>query len=214
MIYSKILLITIIMNLPSLVLAQMKTQIGVNGIQMWSSHRKLVSPIGYGFFLSQDVSSKIRLRIEYAYHSESQGYVGTAYLFLPPTEDAEVRDFFDSHAWVQTFELALLHSIVRCEQMRLSIGGGLIHRRFRADIIGRTSGFKFPGTKADKIGISMNIDLDIGQIRRLPITAHLGFRQSFTSPEQALCTDSYAIFFDGIRSSEVLFGLSYTISAH
>ncbi|TFH57856.1 MAG: hypothetical protein E4G91_10275, partial [Candidatus Zixiibacteriota bacterium] len=67
------------------------TEIGVFGKQIWTSHEKLASPLGIGVFVSQELSRRMRVQLEYDFGFEKQQFIRTYYRSIPPMEGDTIR---------------------------------------------------------------------------------------------------------------------------
>jgi hypothetical protein len=183
------------------------TEIGVFGKQTWTSQEKLVSPLGIGVFVSQELSRRMRLQLEYDYGFERQRFVQTFYRGMPPLRGDTIRDFWTSKAWVRSAEISFLYSALKREGIRLEAGTGLEILWLDASITGTSTGYRFLGTDAEKLGISFLVNVRVDSPLSLPLRLHLGFRQRYAAAEAA-CDDCYGLFDSAFKASEVRMGLS------
>lgn len=184
-------------------------EIGVIGLKDWTKDEELKHPYGFGLYLFQPVSQKVKLTFEYDYLTSKTtewSYWGWGY--NPFDEDQRpVKMIRRNH--VSVFEFGFRHLITRSQTTLLEAGVGACLAHLEVDAHEQFSGRKVYLPDADKLGLVLNVGLLVQELKDLPLTMRFGFRHRFLTGSGMSCCDCRSTFSDAITATEVSWGLGY-----
>lgn len=142
-------------------------EIGVLGSKYWTDNSELQNPLGFGAYLSKDISELFSVKLSYEYLSNERVYDGTTSNGLIGENTVQERIKSNSHA--NLWKLHFSVSPIRFELLRFYTGIVLSNNFFNAERHGQQTGRNVPLHNGQKFGIGLFFNIQMLPLETIPI---------------------------------------------
>jgi hypothetical protein len=200
--------IILILAVASTIAAQRPPEIGIFGLKDWTKDEELKNPYGFGIYLFQPLSDKVKLTIEYDYLTSKMKYL--YYLHYPFSGGSTLaRVIRRNH--VSSYQIGFRHLISQSGSTSLEFGGGLclVYAGASMRVVGFDEHWSLPAIH--KYGPFLDVGLLVSILNDLPLTMRFGFRHRFLvlGKSDLMPCGGGSISGDPITTTEVSWGLGY-----
>jgi hypothetical protein len=203
------LLVLLMISSPLAFGGRLSPEIGFMGIKSWTNNLDLRHPYGFGLYLLQPVSEKVKLACEYEYLTNSQKTFGSFHLSHWSDGSGSVQDVFSVRNYISSLQLGLMHTVTHSRTTYLEFGGGIcavvIERKGHLMATGIDWGY----SDAFMSGLVLDIGLLVSEVKDLPLVIRFGFKHRFLSGSWTSGGDWGSPFSDPITTTEVSWGFGY-----
>ena len=204
-----LLQILVMLSSPLVVAGRLSPEIGVLGIKSWTNNLVLRHPYGFGLYLLQPVSEKVKLVFEYEYLTNTQKTFGS-YRLNPWFDESEaIRDVLCMRNRVSSFQFGLMHTVTHSRTTYLEFGGGICAVVMERDGHLKATGIDRGSSDAGMCGLVLDIGLLVTELKDLPLVMRFGFKHRFLSGSWTSGGEWGSPFSDPITTTEVSWGFGY-----
>jgi hypothetical protein len=202
--------IMVMLSSPFVLAGRLSPEIGVLGIKSWTNNHDLRHPYGFGLYLLQPVSEKVKLVFEYEYLTNTQKTFGYYRLNPWSYESESIRDVLCMRNRVSSFQFGLMHTVTHSRTTYLEFGGGICAVVMERDGHLKATGIDWGSSDAGMCGLVLDIGLLVTELKDLPLVMRFGFKHRFLSGScTSSCYGCNSAFSDLITTTEVSWGFGY-----
>ena len=183
-------------------IAVAENEIGIYGFRGTTNYEMLKQPLGVGAFLQLGQSRSVAIRLSFSWGKDSDKFMSTIDRgsgFSP--ERDTIRDLWEQDAFINVFELSVLMTLIRNQNLSLEVGPGIGFATHERNVVGSSTGFEWGGDSGIRPVRSVLSEFRIEHSRLKPVIVHLFLRDRISSGQSA-CVDCSILFGDQVHSTE------------
>ena len=187
-------------------------EIGISASQLWTDSKILQKPIGYGVYVSKNLSRYFSAKLSYEYIYNERNYYGTLSTWMDLNHVYEtIHTSATANLWKLSLSLIPYHS----EIFLVSGGFTLSTNNFSSDTRGQQTNRQSKISGEQKFGIGYVFLVQLFPIQSFPLAININGSREFLNRALIIATDvsEYQVsFYNSINISKFQIGLGYIIN--
>lgn len=182
-------------------------EVGVIASKIWTDNKELQNSIGFGAYLSKDISKFFTIRLSYEYLSNKRIYNG--YISTGIIGHNAVWEQIQSTSHANLWKLQLVVFPIRFESVSFGVGSTISNNFFSLDKKGFQTGKSSSSHDSQKFGIGYSFYVQSSPIQSVPIVVTINASRDFLG-YSAIATESDNSFAQPMNTVILQIGLGYT----